>query len=96
MDQDQVVACLDHYLALEAHPISRAEAEERMLKKLTRSLTEDIEPLLPVGVRFDQAVAIEAFNGVWRQLIARMRGDAWRLSAEVIEQLRRRHIGLLL
>ena len=96
MDHDQVVACLDHYLALEAHPISRAEAEERMLKKLTRSLTEDIEPLLPVGVRFDQAVAIEAFNGVWRQLIARMRGDAWRLSAEVIEQLRRRHIGLLL
>ena len=95
MDQDQVVACLDHYLALETHPISRAEAEERMLKKLTRSLTEDIEPLLPVGVRFDQAVAIEAFNGVWRQLIARMRGDAWRLSAEVIEQLRRRHIGLL-
>ena len=96
MDHDQVVACLDHYLALEAHPISRAEAEERMLKKLTRSLTEDIEPLLPVGVRFDQAVAIEAFNGVWRQLIARMRGDVWRLSAEVIEQLRRMHIGLLL
>ena len=95
MDHDQLVACLNHYLALEAHPISRAEAEERMLKKLTRSLTEDIEPLLPVGVRFDQAVAIEAFNGVWWQLIARMRGDAWRLSAEVIEQLRSRHIGLL-
>ena len=95
MDHDQVVACLDHYLALEAHPISRAEAEERMLKKLTRSLTEDIEPLLPVGVRFDQAVAIEAFNDVWRQLIARMRGDAWRLSAEVIEQLRSKHTGLL-
>lgn len=95
MDADKVVACLDHYLALEEHPISRAEAEERMLKKLTRSLTEDIEPLLPVGVRFDEAVAIEAFNGVWRQLIARMRGDAWRLSAEVIEQLKRGHRGLL-
>ena len=66
-----------------------------MLKKLTRSLTEDIEPLLPVGVRFDQSVAIEAFNRVWRQLIVRMRGDAWRLSAEVIEQLRRGHKGLL-
>lgn len=95
MDADKVVTCLDHYLALEEHPISRAEAEERMLKKLTRSLTEDIEPLLPVGVRFDEAVAIEAFNGVWRQLIARMRGDAWRLSAEVIEQLKRGHRGLL-
>ena len=95
MDADKVVTCLDHYLALEEHPISRAEAEERMLKRLTRSLTEDIEPLLPVGVRFDEAVAIEAFNGVWRQLIARMRGDAWRLSAEVIEQLKRGHRGLL-
>ena len=95
MDADKVVACLDHHLALEGHPISRAEAEERMLKKLTRSLTEDIEPLLPVGVRFDEAVAIEAFNGVWRQLIARMRGDAWWLSAEVIEQLKRGHRGLL-
>jgi predicted nucleotidyltransferase component of viral defense system len=95
MDADKLVACLDHYLALEGHPISRAEAEERMLKKLTRSLTEDIEPLLPVGVRFDEAVAIEAFNDVWRQLIARMRGDAWRLSAEVIDQLHRKHARLL-
>ena len=48
LDRDKVVTCLNHYLALEDHPISRAEAEERMLKKLTRSLTEDIEPLLPV------------------------------------------------
>jgi len=95
MDLDQVVACLDHYLAVEAHPISRAEAEERMLKKLTRSLTEDIEPLLPVGVRFDQAVAIEAFNGVWRQLICRLRGEAWRSSSDVIAQLQRKYIGLL-
>ena len=90
-----MVECLNHYLALDEHPISRAEGEERMLKKLTRSLTEDIEPLLPVGVQFDEAIAIEAFNGVWRQLVTRMRGDAWRLSAEVIEQLRRKHTALL-
>ncbi len=95
MDAAKVVACLDHYLALEDHPISRAQAEERMLKKLTRSLTEDIEPLLPVGVPFDDAVAIDAFNEVWRHLVTRMRGDTWRLSAEVIEQLRRKHTALL-
>jgi predicted nucleotidyltransferase component of viral defense system len=95
MDEDKVVACLDHYLALEGNSISRAEAEERMLKKLTRSLTEDIEPLLPVGVRFDEAVAIEAFNRIWRELVGRMRGDAWRSSAEVIDQLQRKHAGLL-
>ena len=87
--------CLNHYLALEDHPISRAEAEERMLKKLTRSLTEDIEPLLPVGVHFDETVAIDAFNDVWSTLIARLRGDAWRLTADVVAQLRTKYPRLL-
>jgi len=95
LDRDKVVTCLNHYLALEDHPISRAEAEERMLKKLTRSLTEDIEPLLPVGVRFDEAVAIDAFNEVWSTLIARLRGDAWRLTADVVAQLRTKYPRLL-
>lgn len=95
LDADKVIGCFEHYLSLEGIAISRAEAEERMLKKLTRSLTEDIEPLLPVGVRFDDAIAIEAFNRVWRQLISRLRGDAWRLSAELIDQLRRKHADLL-
>jgi hypothetical protein len=83
------------HLALEDHPISRAEAEERMLRKLTRSLTEDIEPLLPVGVRFAHTVAIDAFNGVWSTLIARLRGDAWRLTADVVAQLRTKYPRLL-
>ena len=65
--------------------------EERRLKKLTRSPTEDIEPLLPVGVRFDEAVATDAFNDVRSTLIARLCGDAWRLTAEVVAQLRSRH-----
>lgn len=42
LDPDKVVACFNHYLALEGAPISRAVAEQRMLEKLTRSLTEDI------------------------------------------------------
>jgi predicted nucleotidyltransferase component of viral defense system len=88
LDADKVIACFEHYLSLEGMTISRAEAEERMLKKLTRSLTEDIEPLLPVGVRFDDSTAIEAFNAVWRNFIGRLRGDAWKLSAEIVGQLR--------
>jgi hypothetical protein len=83
-----VVASLEHYLALEGRAISRAEAEERMLKKLTRSLTEDISPLLPAGVRFDDEIGIEAFNAVWRRFIARMRGATWKRSAEMIDELR--------
>lgn len=59
MDLQKLVACLEHYLALEGNPISRAEAEQRMLGKLTRSLTEDIAPLLPAGVRFNDDDAIE-------------------------------------
>ena len=66
-----------------------------MLKKLTRSLTEDIEPLLPAGVRFDDSIAIDAFNAVWRHLIGRLRGEAWKLSAEVIAQLRSKFAGLV-
>lgn len=95
LDRDKVVSCLNHYLALENHPISRAGAEERMLKKLTRSLTEDIEPLLPVGVHFDDAVAIDAFNDVWSTLIARLCGDTWKLTAHVVAQLRSTYPRLL-
>lgn len=95
LDPDKVIACLEHYLSLEGIAISRAEAEERMLKKLTRSLTEDIEPLLPAGVRFDEPIAIDAFNAVWRHFIGQLRGDAWKLSAEAIAQLRPRFARLL-
>jgi hypothetical protein len=47
LDCDKLIACFHHYLTLEGHPITRANAEERMLKKLNQSLTEDIAPLLP-------------------------------------------------
>lgn len=41
-DVDQLLACFHHYLSLEGQRISRAMAEQRMLQKLTGSLTEDI------------------------------------------------------
>ena len=62
---EKVIACFDHYLALEGKPITRAIAEQRMLEKLTRSLTEDITPLLPVGIQFGDLDAIHAFERVW-------------------------------
>lgn len=63
-DVDKLVASFEHYLALEGKVITRAMAEQRMLEKLTRNLTEDIEPLLPVGIRFDEADALRAFERV--------------------------------
>jgi predicted nucleotidyltransferase component of viral defense system len=96
LDADKLIACFEHYLALEGKPISRAMAEQRMLEKLTRSLTEDIAPLLPVGIRFDEGVALTAFARIWRELIARIPGAAWKLTESVVEGLRqRRYPGLL-
>jgi len=88
LNADKLIACFDHYLAMEGKPISRAIAEQRMLEKLSHSLTEDVAPLLPVGVRFNDADAIEAFDKVWKELITRMKGDAWRLTDQAVRELR--------
>ena len=96
LDTNSLIACFEHYLALEGHPISRAMAEQRMLQKLTRSLTEDIAPLLPAGIEFTDVHAINAINRVWTLLIARIPGEAWKSSAEAISELRsKKHPGLL-
>ena len=92
----RVIACFDHYLALEGKPITRAMAEQRMLEKLTRSLTEDVAPMLPAGARWTNEDAIEAFERVWTELIARISGDGWKLSGEVIAELRAKRYPTLL
>jgi len=88
MDPDKLIACFEHYLVLEGTPITRANAERRMLEKLSRSLTDDIAPLLSAGIRFDDDAAMDAFNHVWRELITRIKGDPWKLSEQVINELR--------
>lgn len=96
LDRDRLIACLNHHLELEGHPISRANAEERMLKKLERSLTEDIAPLLPAGVRFDDQAAVTAFGRIWGDLIARLPGESWKSSRAAIEAIRKTKIPSLL
>lgn len=88
MSPAKMIACFEHYLALEARPISRAAAEQRMLEKLERNLAEDIEPLLPAGIHFKEDDAIAAFNNVWAELIVRIKGDAWKLTKQVAEEIR--------
>ena len=88
LDPEKLITCFEHYLALEGKPITRAMAEQRMLEKLSRSLTEDIAPLLPAGVRFNDNDATQAFERVWKKLIARIKGDPWKLSDKVLEELR--------
>ena len=88
MNLDKLIACFEFYTSMEGKQISRAVAEQRMLKKLSRSLTDDIAPLLPAGIRFDDEDAINAFNHVWTELIARIKGDPWKLSEQLINELR--------
>jgi hypothetical protein len=88
LDRDRVIACFQHYLALEGHPITRANAEERMLYKLNQSLTDDIAPLLPAHVTYSDEDAIAAFGRVWRDLIGHIPGDPWKLSQAVIDEIR--------
>lgn len=88
MDLGMLIACFEFYLAQEGKPISRAEAEQRMLEKLARSLTEDISPLLPVGIEFGDQQALAAFERIWNSLIAHIKGDPWKLSGKVIEEFR--------
>jgi hypothetical protein len=87
-DSEKIVACFAHYLAHEGNQITRAMAEERMLAKLTRSLTDDIAPLLSAGVVYREAEAQLAFERVWVRLIARLSGAALHRSDSVIAELR--------
>lgn len=96
LNPEKIIACFEHYLAQEGITITRAHAEQRMLEKLTRSLTEDVEPLLPAGVHFDAAEAALAFERVWTELIVRIKGEAWKLTEKTLQEFRARNYpGLL-
>lgn len=88
LDVAKIVECFEYYLAQEGLPITRAAAEQRMLEKLTRSLTEDIAPLLPAGVRFADEQALQAFERVWKDLVGRLRGDSWKSTGKAVAELR--------
>lgn len=59
-----------------------------MLQKLTRSLIEDIAPLLPTGVRFGESDAIAAFNRIWTRLVVKLKGEAWKSTDDAVAELR--------
>lgn len=96
MDNDKIIACFEHYLALEGNPISRAQAEQRMLEKLQHNLIEDVATLLPAGIQFDNDDAMKAFGLVWTELVGRIKGDPWKLSEQVINDLRSERLPNLL
>jgi predicted nucleotidyltransferase component of viral defense system len=96
IDPVRVLAVFMHYMAQDGTTISRANAEERMLGKLARSLTEDIAPLLAPGIVYGDREALDAFAQVWFSLVAGLPGEPWGKSAAVVEEFRASSIpGLL-
>lgn len=96
LDARKLLASFEHYLALEGLSITRAAAEQRMLEKLAHSLTEDIIRLLPAGVRFDEKDALQAFERIWLDLVARLAGSGWKSAPKVIAELRAKKYPTLL
>ena len=96
LDPQRLVAAFEHYLSLEENVITRANAEQRMIEKLTRSLTEDIAPLLSPGVEFSEDDAIGAFGLIWKDVLPMLKGEPWKSSEKAIEQLRERRFPNLL
>ncbi len=60
------------------------------------SNTEDISPLLSVGVNFSEDDAIVAFDKIWNELIVRLSGEPWKISEKAVEELRKARIPNLL
>ncbi len=54
------------------------------------SLVEDVQPLLPTGIDFDESQAVKAFELVWRELIAIIPGEPWKLTGETVVKFRSR------
>ena len=97
LDPAKVIAVLEHYLAQEGNTVTRADAEERMLAKLTRSLTEDVTPLLPPGIAFGPDDAVRAFERVWTSLVVHLSGPPSKSTSRVLDELRTaRFPGLLI
>ncbi|MBY5721718.1 nucleotidyl transferase AbiEii/AbiGii toxin family protein [Rhizobium leguminosarum] len=96
LDPGRLVAAFEHYLSIEENVITRANAEQRMLEKLTKSLTEDIAPLLPPGIGFTDDDAIDAFGLIWKDVLPLLKGEPWKSSEKAIEQLREKRFPNLL
>jgi predicted nucleotidyltransferase component of viral defense system len=86
----KLISCFGHYLALEGNLITRAVAEQRMLEKLARNMTDDIVPLLPAGIVYTDTDAIRAFGKVWSELVSHIAGDPWKQTEKVVEELRQK------
>jgi len=85
----RVVDLFACYMHAEGHPITRAQAEQRMFEKLANpSLLPDIKPLLTpdeADKLTDDAMKT-AFSSVLDALIIQLPGDPWKRTDEMIKK----------
>lgn len=89
LDTPRIVDLLARYLEAANTSISRAQAEQRMFRKLaTPDFMADVRPLLSVEERaaFDAPAARAAFITVFDRIIRLMPGDAWARTVELRER----------
>jgi predicted nucleotidyltransferase component of viral defense system len=89
LDTVRIVECPAHYLKITNTPISRADAEQRMFRKLAapRFLT-DIRPLLPPdeATKLTDEAIRRSFVDVFRRLIVALSGAPWAKTPEMAER----------
>jgi predicted nucleotidyltransferase component of viral defense system len=86
LDTSRVVALFQQYMDAEGHPLTRAQAEQRMFAKLASpTFIPDIKPLLTPDEadRLTNEAMKEAFVSVFGALIVRLPGDPWKRTAEM-------------
>lgn len=73
---DRVVESFTRYMNEEGARVTRAMFEQNLAaKKVDSAFTADLRPLLASGQTWSFA---DAFDSVWRELIARLPGDPWK------------------
>lgn len=89
LDAQVTVDIMAKYLAASGISISRAQAEERMFRKLaTPEFLADVRPLLTQEERqrFDRAAEIKAFSSVFANLIRKLPGQPWATTPAMLEK----------
>jgi len=81
LDPEKVIACFDHYLALEGKHAGEVDAKPDRRRRADAAGQRALE---------------QAFERVWTELIARIGGDRWKLADAVIEELRAKRYPALL
>ena len=88
LDLDLIITIIGHYHRLSSQSISRAQAQERMFRKLANpDLLSDVRPMLPAA----QAEALtlktyeDIFQRVFESLVDRLPGKPWAKTTQMKE-----------